>query len=171
MGSGEVRGDRGDAAPAGLAARAPTVFRTLPPWRASAVAPTIAFRFRHRGRPWLTVCYGCDVVSQHRRFELVDVMFDDIPIGRCTIDQWQDDSGGTQWAARVLMDRAHGSTSGQLVGKTREGGFLSGPATFATDQEGPRGRHMVLVELHGTGPLARTTDPATPADPAAPPNP
>lgn len=100
------------------------------------------------------------MVRQHRRFELLDVVLGDIPIGRCTIDQWQDDRGGTQWAARVLMDRAHGSTSGLLVGRTREGGWLSGPATFAADQEGPRGARIVLVELHGTGPLVRVTDPA-----------
>ena len=99
------------------------------------------------------------MVRQHLRFELLDVVLGDIPIGRCTIDQWQDDRGGTQWSARVLMDRAHGSTSGQLVGRTREGGFLSGPATFAADQDGPRGARIVLVELHGTGPLVRVTDP------------
>lgn len=100
------------------------------------------------------------MVSQHRRFELLDVKLGDLPIGRCTIDQWQDERGDTQWSARVLMERAHGSTSGQLVGRTREGLFLSGPATFATDQEGPRGAKTMLVELHGTGPLVRTTDPA-----------
>lgn len=105
------------------------------------------------------------MVSQHRRFELLDVELAGLPIGRCTIDQWQDDHGGTQWAARVLMDRAHGSTSGQLVGRTREGWFLTGPATFAADQEGPRGSHIVLVELHGTGPLVRTTDPAATTKP------
>ena len=99
------------------------------------------------------------MVSQHRRFELLDVQLAGLPIGRCTIDQWQDDRGDTQWAARVLMDRAHGSTSGQLVGRTREGGFLSGPATVAAHQDGPRGAKTVLVELHGTGPLVRTTDP------------
>jgi hypothetical protein len=101
------------------------------------------------------------MVSQHRRFELLDVVLAGIPIGRCTIDQWTDDRGGIQWAARVLMDRAHGSTSGQLIGRTREGGFLTGPATVATSQDGPRGAHIVLVELHGTGPLVPTTDPAT----------
>ena len=100
------------------------------------------------------------MVSQHQRFELLDVTFGDLPIGRCTIDQWQDDRGEIQWAARVLMERAHGSTSGQLLGRTREGDFLTGPATFGTDQEGPRGARTVLVELHGTGPLVRTTDPA-----------
>jgi hypothetical protein len=105
------------------------------------------------------------VVSQHRRFELLDVMFDDVSIGRCTIDQWQDDRGETQWTARVLMEKAHGSTSGQIVGKTREGGFLSGPATFAQHQDGPRGGRTVLVELHGTGPLVPIPDPAAAPNP------
>jgi hypothetical protein len=59
------------------------------------------------------------------------------------------------------MPRAHGSTSGQLIGRTREGDFLTGPATFAADRAGPRGAQTVLAELHGTGPLVRTTDPAT----------
>jgi hypothetical protein len=105
------------------------------------------------------------VVSQHRRFELLDVKLGDLPIGRCTIDQWQDDHGGTQWSARVLMDRAHGSTVGQLVGRTREGQFLTGPATFVAHQDGPRGAKTVLVELHGTGPLVKTTDPAAVPNP------
>ena len=111
------------------------------------------------------------MVSQHRRFELLDVELAGLPIGRCTIDQWTDDRGEIQWAARVLMPRAHGSTNGQLIGRTREGGFLTGPATFAADHVGPRGAQTVLVELHGTGPLVRTTDPASdPAtDPAADP--
>ncbi len=87
-------------------------------------------------------------------------MFADVPIGRCTIDQWQDDRGDEQWTARVLMAKGHGSESGQLVGKTREGGFLSGPATFAAHQDGPRGGRTVLVELHGTGPLVRIPDEA-----------
>ncbi|HEY7970134.1 MAG TPA: hypothetical protein VID95_09070 [Candidatus Limnocylindrales bacterium] len=101
------------------------------------------------------------MVSKHRRFELLDVMFDDVPIGRCTIDHWEDDRGNVQWTARVLMERTHGSTSGQLVGRTREGEFRTGPATFAAHQEGPRRGRTVLVELHGTGPLVATSDPAT----------
>jgi hypothetical protein len=100
------------------------------------------------------------MVSQHRRFELVDVVLGGLPIGRCTIDQWQDDRGDTQWAARVLMDKAQWPASGQLVGSTREGEILSGPATFAAQQDGPRGAKIVLVEFHGTGPLVRTSDPA-----------
>ncbi len=99
------------------------------------------------------------MVSQHRRFELVDVSLTGLPIGRCTIDHWRDDRGETQWSARVLMARAHGTLAGQLVGRTREGEFLSGPATFYADHPGPRGSQTVLVELHGTGPLARTTEP------------
>jgi hypothetical protein len=102
------------------------------------------------------------VVRQHRRFELLDVVFADVPIGRCTIDQWEDDRGEAQWAARVLMPRAHGSTTGRLIGRTREGGFLAGAAAFATDQDGPRGARTVLVELHGVGPLEPTTAPPPP---------
>jgi hypothetical protein len=100
------------------------------------------------------------VTSAHRRFELLDVVLGDVPIGRCTIDQWQDDRGQPQWSARVLMPRAHGTSSGRLVGRTREGEFLAGPATFHAHQDGPRGGHTVLVELHGTGPLVPVDDPS-----------
>ena len=105
------------------------------------------------------------MVSKHRRFELLDVMFDDVPIGRCTIDQWEDDRGEAQWTARVLMERSHASTTGQLVGRTREGTFRAGPAMFATHQEGPRRGRTVLVELHGTGPLVPVSDPAATSEP------
>jgi hypothetical protein len=100
------------------------------------------------------------VVSQHRRYELLDVSLAGVPIGRCTIDEWQDERGDRQWAARVLMARDHEATSGQLIGRTREGAFLTGPAMVAAGQEGPRGARTVLLELHGTGPLVPTTDPA-----------
>jgi len=86
-------------------------------------------------------------------------MLGDLPIGRCTIDQWQDASGRTQWTARVLMPRTHGTTSGRLVGRTREAQYLAGPATFGSHQEGPRGAKTMLVELHGTGPLVRVEGP------------
>src|SRR6476660_190867 len=101
-------------------------------------------------------------------------MFDDLPIGRCTIDQWEDDRGDAQWPARVLMERTHASSTGQLFGRTREGTFRAGSAMFATHQAGPRRGRTVLVELHGTVPLVPTTDPAASAteptaatDPAA----
>ena len=98
--------------------------------------------------------------SAHRRFELIDVVLDDVPIGRCTIDQWQDERGEAQWSARVLMPRGHTTGEGRLVGRTREGGFLAGPAVFAGHQDGPRGPGSVLVELHGTGALVPVPDPS-----------
>jgi hypothetical protein len=97
------------------------------------------------------------MVSAHTRFELLDVVLVDIPIGRCTIDRWQDARGDVQWSARVLMPRDHGTVAGRLVGRTREGTVLAGEVTYATDQEGPRGGRTALVELHGTGPLAPVT--------------
>ena len=99
------------------------------------------------------------MVSEHRRFELLDVMLGGQPIGRCTIDEWLDQRGDRQWTARVLMTHDHGSTSGQLEGRTREGSYLAGPAMFAAHQEGPRGARNVLVQLNGTGPLVRTIEP------------
>lgn len=96
------------------------------------------------------------MVRNHRRFELLDVSLGEIPIGSCTIDLWEDDEGREQWAARVLMKTGHGSTEGMLLGRTRDGRLMTGPARFAADQQGPRGGRTVLVELHGLGPLAET---------------
>jgi hypothetical protein len=98
--------------------------------------------------------------SDHRRFELLDVILGDLRIGRCTIDQWIDADGRPQWSARVLMARDHGTTSGRLVGRTRESQYLAGPAVFGSNQEGPRGGRTVLVELHGTGPLVAVDGPS-----------
>lgn len=102
--------------------------------------------------------------SAHRRFELLDVVLADVPIGRCTIDQWRDAYGQPQWSARVLMPRTHDASSGRLVGRTREGTFLAGEAKFGAHQDGPRGGRTVLVELHGTSPLEPISDPAAPAE-------
>ena len=94
------------------------------------------------------------MVRTHRRFELLDVTLDEEPIGRCTIDAWEDDNGIAQWTARVLMKAGHESPNGRLIGRTREGRWLSGPVRFAGDQLGPGGGRMVLGELHGQGTLA-----------------
>jgi hypothetical protein len=109
--------------------------------------------------PDVVVCYGFPVVSSHTRFELLDVVLGELPIGRCTIDRWQDDGGNIQWSARVLMARDHATVSGRLVGRNRAGQVLAGEVKFATDQEGPRGARTVLVELHGTGPLLEVATP------------
>ena len=93
------------------------------------------------------------MVSAHSRFELLDVVLGDVPIGRCTIDRWRDAAGNIQWSARVLMPRDHATVAGRLVGRNREGQFLAGEVTFAKHQEGPRGARTVLAELHGVGPL------------------
>ena len=102
------------------------------------------------------------MVRNHRRFELLQVTLGEIPIGSCTIDLWEDDKGGEQWSARVLMKTGHGSTEGVLHGKTRDGRWLSGQARFAADQQGPRGGRTVLVELHGQGPLVESAAPPPP---------
>jgi hypothetical protein len=57
------------------------------------------------------------VVTSHTPFELVDVLLDDVAIGRCTIDRWQDARGNIQWTARVLMAHDHATVSGRLVGR------------------------------------------------------
>lgn len=93
------------------------------------------------------------MVRRHRRFELLQVTLDEMAIGSCTIDAWEDDDGHEQWTARVLMKTGHGSTDGVLHGSTRSGEMLAGHVRFAADQQGPRGGRTVLVELHGDGPL------------------
>lgn len=93
------------------------------------------------------------MVRNHRRFELLQVTLDEMAIGSCTIDAWEDDDGREQWTARVLMKTGHGSTEGVLHGLTRDKRSLSGQVRFAADQQGPRGGRTVLVELHGLGPL------------------
>jgi hypothetical protein len=93
------------------------------------------------------------VVTSHTRFELLDVVLGDLPIGRCTIDRWQDARGNIQWSARVLMARDHATVSGRLVGRNRAGQMLAGDVKFATHQDGPSGARTVLAQLHGTGPL------------------
>ena len=103
------------------------------------------------------------MVRKHRRFELLEVSLGEIPIGSCTIDLWEDDDGREHWAARVLMKTGHGSTEGMLLGRTRDGRVLTGPARFAADQQGPRGGRTVLVELHGLGPLEETSAPVAAA--------
>jgi hypothetical protein len=103
------------------------------------------------------------VVRRHRRFELLQVTLDEMSIGSCTIDAWEDDDGREQWTARVLMKTGHGSTEGVLHGSTRTGEHLAGQVRFAADQQGPRGGRTVLVELHGQGPLE-------PAEPIAVPD-
>ena len=99
------------------------------------------------------------MVTSHTRFELVDVVLGDLPIGRCTIDRWKDAAGNMQWSARVLMARDHATVSGRLVGRNRDGQVLAGEVKFATHQDGPRGGRTVLVELHGSGPLEAVTAP------------
>ena len=99
------------------------------------------------------------MVTSHTRFELVDVVLGDVPIGRCTIDRWQDARGNIQWSARVLMPRDHATVSGRLVGRNRAGEFFAGDVTFAKHQDGPRGGRTVVAELHGTGPLVAVTSP------------
>jgi hypothetical protein len=111
------------------------------------------------------------VVRRHRRFELLQVTLDALPIGSCTIDAWEDDDGHEQWTARVLMKTGHGSTEGALRGLTRGGEPLTGQVRFAADQQGPRGGRTVLVELHGQGPLEPAvpiTEPDAADDPPAP---
>ena len=85
----------------------------------------------------------------HRRFELLDVVLDDLPIGRCTIDHWEDDRGDVQWSARVLMARTHGTTSGRLMGRTREGEYVAGLEAAGFVDVSVEFTHEVADGMHG----------------------
>ena len=97
------------------------------------------------------------MVRQHRRFELLNVMLDGQPVGNATIDAWEDDASVRQWAARIMMKTAHGSTAGTLTGTTREGVRMKGGFTIGAGSIGPKGG-SVIVDLHGDSPLEEDTD-------------
>jgi hypothetical protein len=98
------------------------------------------------------------VTRRHVRFELLDVMIDSQPVGKATIDAWEDDAAVSRWAARIPMKAGHGSVAGMLTGSTRDGRRLAGRVTVGVDAIGPKGG-TVIVDLHGEGPLTETTTP------------
>jgi hypothetical protein len=108
-------------------------------------------------------CYRRSVVRKHTRFELLEVKLDDAPLGRVTIDAWEDDAGQSQWTGRVLMKTGHDTTTGMLSGSMRDGTRLQGRVRLGDQTQGPGGRQSILVELWGEGPLA-----PAPADPTEP---
>lgn len=98
------------------------------------------------------------MAARHVRFELLDVTIDLLPVGRATIDAWEDDASISRWAARIPMKAGHGSMAGTLTGITRDGRRLSGRVTVGSDVVGPKGG-SVIVDLHGDGPLTETSVP------------
>ena len=99
------------------------------------------------------------VVRHHRRFALTDVTIDGGGVGGATVDAWQDETGAACWSARILMPLAHGQSSGNLVGVTRDGRIVRGRVSLGAQASGPRSR-SVLAEWHGVGPLVEgSTDP------------
>lgn len=95
---------------------------------------------------------------RHVRFELLDVTIDSLPVGRATIDAWEDDAEISRWAARIPMRVGHGTVEGILTGSTRDGRRLTGRVTIGPDVVGPKGG-SVIVDLHGDGPLSETSEP------------
>jgi hypothetical protein len=99
------------------------------------------------------------IIRNHRRFALVDVTFDDDPVGGATIDAWQNGAGADCWSARVLMVATNVRTVGALAGRTRDGRLLRGRVARGAARPAPRPRGAALIEWHGVGVLR--------ADPAA----
>jgi hypothetical protein len=92
------------------------------------------------------------VVRRHRRFALDDVTLGGEPVGGATVDAWEDDEGNERWAARLLMPAARAAADGPLAGTTRDG-RVRGDVQVGDNRPGPRSGRVLLVELHGQGPL------------------
>ena len=93
------------------------------------------------------------MVRRHRRFALDDVTLGGEAVGGATIDAWEDDDGTERWAARLLMKVAQPAADGALAGTTRDGRRVHGDVQVGDNRPGPRSGRVVLVELHGQGPL------------------
>ena len=106
------------------------------------------------------------MVREHQRFALKEVTFDGAPVGGATVDAWLDESGTARWSARLLVPLQLAVGSGVLVGTTRDGRRLRGDAGLGDTRPGPRSARVVLVELHGRGPLEVEVDEAD--DPVEP---
>lgn len=108
-----------------------------------------------------------EMVSQHRRFALDHVTLGGEAVGGATIDAWQDSKGSERWSARLLMPVAQEIGDGVLAGTTRDGRRVSGQTQVGDTHPGPRSGRVVLVELHGQGPLRDEDEAEAEAAPGA----
>jgi hypothetical protein len=93
------------------------------------------------------------MVRLHRRFSLEEVTLEGSPVGGATIDAWEDGDGTGRWTARLLVPNADRATDGELRGRMRDGRRIRGEVHVADTAPGPRRTRVLLVELHGDGPL------------------
>ena len=93
------------------------------------------------------------MTRQHRRFSLDEVTLQGAPVGGATIDAWEDGDGTERWTARLLVPTMDHVTDGELVGRMRDGRVIKGDVHLGDTAPGPRRTRVVLVELHGDGPL------------------
>jgi hypothetical protein len=98
-------------------------------------------------------CYGGVVAKRHQRFALLDVTFAGASLPSATMDCWEDSTGHSQWAARVVTRTGPILDEGELTGRTADGRAISGHALVAGRQVGAGGRRETLVEFHGSGDL------------------
>jgi hypothetical protein len=93
------------------------------------------------------------VAKRHQRFALLDVTFAGASLPSATMDCWEDSTGHSQWAARVVTRTGPVLDEGELTGRTADGRAISGHALVAGRQVGAGGRRETLVEFHGSGDL------------------
>lgn len=97
------------------------------------------------------------MVRYHRRFALTGVTLDDEPIGGATVDAWQDDGGEQRWAARAWIRTSQRPEDGVLAGTLRDGRRVAGSVHVAGNEPASAGSRVILVDLHGRGPLVDDT--------------
>jgi hypothetical protein len=98
------------------------------------------------------------VVHHHRRFALFDVTFAGRPLPGATIDSWEDDAGQPHWIARVVMRTGPIAEDGELAGRMKNGGAMSGNVVVADRQGDSGGRRETVVQFHGSGQLTGLSD-------------
>lgn len=92
---------------------------------------------------------GDRVIRNHRRFALVDVTFDDAPVGGATVDVWRDARGADCWCVRVLMPSRDVPAEGRIAGRLRDGRLIRGRMGLVSTGHAPRGKAPILVEWRG----------------------
>ncbi len=94
------------------------------------------------------------MIRHHRRFALVDVTFDDAPVGGATVDVWQDATRSNCWSVRVLMPSRDVPAIGTIAGRMRDGRLVRGRMALVGAGSAPRGKAPILVEWRGVGTLS-----------------
>lgn len=91
---------------------------------------------------------------RHERFALRDVTFAGVSLPGATMDCWEDATGRSRWAARVVGRFRPEQESGQLAGRAADGRVFRGHVVLVEDEAGSLGgKRERLLEFHGSGDL------------------